>query len=122
MIADSTLPHQAFGEDCCVDHSAPERPEHLVDVVRHVHDRDTPVGELAMHPENDVLELGARRPTTAGGWGHKRRETPDAPAAAGSYRRRMARQTYLVELYARAGILFERIQPAVGDAGGKETS
>jgi hypothetical protein len=34
----------------------------------------------------------------------------------------MARQTDLVELYARAGILFERIQPAVGDAGGKETS
>jgi hypothetical protein len=117
-----------------------------------------------------------------GGWRHKRGETPDAAAAGDAYRRRMARQTYLVEhyrpglaveglrqwaarvrdaalamerdgksvryvrsmivpgdesllclleaateqlvheLYARAGIPFERIQPAIADAGGTETS
>jgi hypothetical protein len=87
-------------------------------------------------------------PTSAGGWRHKGRETPDAAAGGGAYRRRMARQTYLVENYrptlavetnrrclleaateqlvhelcAPAGIPLERIQPAIVNGGGTQTS
>jgi hypothetical protein len=55
-------------------------------------------------------------PTSAGGWRHKRRETPDAAAAAPPYGRHVAdravveaRQTYLVEDY-RPGLTVDGLK------------
>jgi hypothetical protein len=48
-------------------------------------------------------------PTIPDRWTHKRRETPDAAAAAESYGPRMALQTYLVEDY-RPGYTAERLE------------